>query len=561
MVYTVSFPVTRIDIYVRNTCTYDKSMESTTVEHCYYEPSCSGHWSHTSTVPRSSERRDHHEIWTCSLQSVVRTTSASCLPVRFNLYCSQQKRSHISVGSIQLIFNYATHQQLGKHKKHSLTMARDASAATLYERLGGDPFMDGFTIAFVDEIVENEDLNPFFKNISSSALRVHQVKLFRVVFGREETKPSQEDLFDYLLTTHARLFRDLGMNEEHFDEFVRCLEEGLQILHTERPLIDECAATLAPLRTVFKYGALVAMQEKTMSQDEMIDLPQAGSDNIGTDIQVVLPEYSEMEVHPSLRIYLQKNSKTGSVRGWTCDLTNRFGTDGDHAIADTFLDQSYMAHQVYLIAFLELAFLSEDSESNFLSKALQIVLFPRGPSHSPLSRVLFDKMIAQFSLTCHMMGMSRFSVKTAETKLLRYRDCFALKTTLVGGVDAPHILKKKGQNSRKNKRSYRAKSLHIRQGEDLSTSDLSASLSQLIFDGNADSNSCSACSGFSPFSVASDLSLGSTLSLGSVEFTKCNSVRKQGKESGGIWSIFKSFRGGMKMKIPSAISGIKNFAA
>lgn len=421
---------------------------------------------------------------------------------------------------------------------------------TLYDRLGGDSFMHCFTCSFFDEIVENEALRPFFKNISTAALKAHQVKLFRVIFGKEEDKPEEADLLDFMLRTHTRLFRELGLNETHFDKVAACFVQGLQTFQCDPALIDETVAILVPLRVVFEYGAQVAIKEKTMSPEEMKDLPKAHPKTFGTDAPVVLPEYSKIEIPDWLPEALQKNSNTGVVRAWTCDLTNRFGAEGDEAIADTFLDQPYMDHHVYLVALLQLAFMPDDVDPEVRGRAIEIVLFPRGPKSAPLSRDLFDKMISQFLVTCHVMGMSTSCVKIVEARLRSYRNTFASKTTLVGGLDAPHILQKnvrtRRRKGKKGKRRSKSQERSLLEGERETSS---RTFTLLDFDDDGDNSSSS---GFSAFSGCSSSSRTSASSRKKEKKRKSKAKKK-------LTSFFSRMMGSsnrsLEDKIPTTIPG------
>ena len=91
---------------------------------------------------------------------------------------------------------------------------------TLYERLGGDAAVEIAVSNFFDEICEDEVLSPFFENISVSAMRVHQMKFFRLVLGADADKPDLDEILYFMLATHTRLFRDHGLNEQHFDRVV-----------------------------------------------------------------------------------------------------------------------------------------------------------------------------------------------------------------------------------------------------------------------------------------------------------------------------------------------------
>lgn len=412
---------------------------------------------------------------------------------------------------------------------------------SLYARLGGDSFISMLTCAFFDEIVENPDLKRFFKNISTSALKAHQVKLFRVIFGKEEDKPEGEDLLDFMLRTHTRLFRELGLNEDHFDQVANCFVQGLQTFQVEQSLIDECVAILVPLRVVFEYGAQVAVKEKEMTQEEIETLPKASPKTLGTEVAVVLPEYSKIEIPDWLPETLGKHSNTSTVRAWTCNLTDRFGGEGDLEIADTFMDQPYMDHHVYLVALLELAFLPDDVEPSHRGKVLEIVLYPRGPRNAPLSKELFDRMISQFLLTCHIFGMSAYDVRAVENRLKGFRNIFADKTTIVGGLNAPHILLKM-MNKKKAQSTKSSKSRDPFSGSEGSgalsltgsSTSLASSLSMLDF--SDDDSTCSATSRVTLNSSCSGKSVSSR-----------SKKKKSRRKSKGL-SIFRAMLLGSKKK-------------
>jgi hemoglobin len=312
---------------------------------------------------------------------------------------------------------------------------------TLYERLGGDAFINLLVCSFFDEIVENNVLKPFFKHISVAALKTHQVKLFRVIFGNPEDLPDSNDVLDFMLKTHTRLFREMGLNETHFDAVATCFVQGLESFQIDPDMVNECVAILMPLRVIFEYGAKVAEKEKYMDESERLQLPLASAQTIGTDLPVILPEYSKIEIPDWLPTALGKTSSESIVRAWTCELTDRFGDEGDKVIADTFLDQAYMDHHVYLVAFLELAFMPLDEvEPRHRQNVLDMVLYPRGRHNAPLSRMLFQHMIVQFVKTAQGKGMSQRQIEQAQLQLWTFMSHFSTVTVVVGGVNAAHVL-------------------------------------------------------------------------------------------------------------------------
>jgi hypothetical protein len=180
-----------------------------------------------------------------------------------------------------------------------------------------------------------------------------------------------------------------------------------------------------------------------MDATELKKLPLASAKTIGTETPATLPEYSKIDIPSWLPQALGKRSRQSIVRAWTCDLTDRFGADGDRDIADTFMDQAYMDHHVYLVAFLELAFLPESIKGEERTNILNLVLYPRGRHKAPLSRRIFDRMIYQFLITCGAMGMSQGAASLATHKLNAFRPNFAKKSFKANGMNGSHVLRRR----------------------------------------------------------------------------------------------------------------------
>lgn len=319
-----------------------------------------------------------------------------------------------------------------------MVITKGREEKTLYERLGGDEDMRILTINFIDEAAEHPKLYKMLKNVPLSVLGHHQVNLFRVLFGPEEKRPNPDCFLDYMLATHVRMFRDYGLNEEHFDLVAVNLVTGLQTLQKDQKEIDEVVELLTPLRAVFEYGAKVASKEKGLTEEERAMLPKASAQTIGTNEMVALRDPAFMDIPAWLPETLKKYSSESKVRAWTCELTQQFGPAGDKDIADTFMDMPYMNHHVYLVAFLQLAFLPDGEDS---SELLGMVRFPRGPMNPPLCLALWNRMIAQFVRTAKNLFMDTIAITRAVNKLRSYSDHFPdVAVEKVNGLKAPHLL-------------------------------------------------------------------------------------------------------------------------
>jgi truncated hemoglobin YjbI len=332
------------------------------------------------------------------------------------------------------------------------------------------------TDTFFDEMKENSEVGHFFDDIAMVALKYHCVKFFRVVLGPEEDKPNMADLSDWLLQSHARCFREMDMVDDHFDQVSVALEDALMQYQIEKKESDEVMKIWNSTRDIFVYGAKVAKREKNMTPAQLEALPAASYQTMGTETPVSLPAYSQIDVPVWVEEALSKAQLKTEVRTWTCELTERFGAEGDEKIAGTFMSMPYMAHHVYCTALLGLAFMPDNVDPKKKLELLEIVLYPRGRDHSPLSRSLFDRMIDQFSGTCDRMGLPHFYKQMAEAKLRTLRDAFGKKTVKVDGINAPHILCR-GQKKIQPKQPKAEKPKKLSTSEDDSTDEGDASVS------------------------------------------------------------------------------------
>lgn len=309
---------------------------------------------------------------------------------------------------------------------------------TLYERLGGDEQMSLLVGNVFDEMKEDPKLGRFLKNVPVHALAHHQLNMFRVLLGPEDKQPDPSAFLDYMLATHVRMFRDYGLNEEHFDMVASCLVTGFQNMQVEQDLIDQVASQMTPLRGIFEYGAKVAEQEKSLTEEELEMLPEACAKTLGTDQKVAFRDPASMDIPSWLPETLERYSGEANVRAWTCELTNQFGPSGNKDIADTFMDMPYMNHHVYLVAFLQLAFLPEGYDP---SELLGMVRFPRGPMNDPLCLDLWDRMVAQFVRVAKDMFMETLAITRALNKLRSYSNHFPdVPIKKVNGLKTPHLL-------------------------------------------------------------------------------------------------------------------------
>ncbi|CAB9497398.1 Bacterial-like globin [Seminavis robusta] len=314
------------------------------------------------------------------------------------------------------------------------------ASKTLYEKMGGDLGVQHFMESLYEETLKDEVMKRLFANSSIPVLISHQIKLYRVLFGPEEERPDPDVVVDYMLMTHARIFRDLGLNEDHFDTIATCFVEGLQNMQAEQDVIDECLVLLGPLREVFAYGAQLAGEEKELTPEEKESLPEATAGTMRSNEPSLLPQAPSIKVPGWLSGVLRKHSQESNVRAWTCALTTTFGEE-DLEVADTYLSMPYMHLHVYNLVLLQLAFLPKSKEQE-KHRLLKMIKYPQGERNDPICLVLWKRMIDGFAKTCKAMQLDENKLIKASDRLHSYNKYFPNSESpkIVGGVKVPHLL-------------------------------------------------------------------------------------------------------------------------
>lgn len=124
---------------------------------------------------------------------------------------------------------------------------------SLLERIGGVGTIRRVVDIFYDSMMEDEKLKPLFEGIKMSALKVHQLRFFRLAFSGV----LPDDIMDTILDRHQPLF-EKGLSEEHFDVVMTHLDESLTKIKMKEELRNETVAVVSPLRAAFAEGARIA---------------------------------------------------------------------------------------------------------------------------------------------------------------------------------------------------------------------------------------------------------------------------------------------------------------
>jgi hemoglobin len=121
--------------------------------------------------------------------------------------------------------------------------APNRDGRSLYERLGGQPAIMAAVDLFYGKVLADETTRPFFEGLDMEAQIKKQVAFMTRAFGGPA-----EDAGRDLRTAHAKLVREKGLNDRHFDAVAAHLAATLRELGVSGDLIREALATVAGTR-------------------------------------------------------------------------------------------------------------------------------------------------------------------------------------------------------------------------------------------------------------------------------------------------------------------------
>lgn len=296
---------------------------------------------------------------------------------------------------------------------------------TLYSRMGGETKILQMTKAFFEEIGKRSELGHFFENVPVAAIQLHQGKFFKVLFGPDEEKPTSDELLDYMIATHVRLFRDKGLNASHFDIVAECFVKALQAGEFTKDQIDEILAIVGPLRVAFDYGSKVAETEKRMSEDKKMRLPPASMDTMRMREPAVLPP----GVIPPAEWLVENLGSREDVRKWTCALTYRF-TVADKSLQEVFMAVPYLDMEPYLHNLMQIAFQDACPVAMHMREARNMNMAMRFPlgiiqPKVQVNKALFQRMMDHFEEVGKDLLVDDVpKLETALKRLKAYRSSF-----------------------------------------------------------------------------------------------------------------------------------------
>ncbi|KAK9823403.1 hypothetical protein WJX72_002522 [[Myrmecia] bisecta] len=105
--------------------------------------------------------------------------------------------------------------------------------------------LEGIT-AFYQRTVADKRVKHFYEGVDIHRLRAKQVQFMELAFGGPEAYRGRD-----IYAAHARLRREQGLDEFHFDVILEHFASSLQSLSIPQELISEAMSVLRPLRQTF----------------------------------------------------------------------------------------------------------------------------------------------------------------------------------------------------------------------------------------------------------------------------------------------------------------------
>jgi hemoglobin len=114
---------------------------------------------------------------------------------------------------------------------------------SLYERIGGEAAVAAAVDLFYEKVLADERTRPFFEGLDMAAQVKKQVAFMTVAFGGPNEYRGRD-----LRTAHARLVKEKGLTDVHFDAVAQHLKATLSDLKVPADLIDEALTIVAGTR-------------------------------------------------------------------------------------------------------------------------------------------------------------------------------------------------------------------------------------------------------------------------------------------------------------------------
>jgi len=116
-------------------------------------------------------------------------------------------------------------------------------APSLYDRIGGEPAIMAAVDLFYEKVKNDEVTRPFFDGLDMNAQVQKQIAFMSRALGGPVEYQGKN-----LRVAHARLVREKGLGDAHFDAVAAHLRATLEELGVQKDLVDEALTAIAGMR-------------------------------------------------------------------------------------------------------------------------------------------------------------------------------------------------------------------------------------------------------------------------------------------------------------------------
>ncbi|HEX6275498.1 MAG TPA: group 1 truncated hemoglobin [Polyangiaceae bacterium] len=116
-------------------------------------------------------------------------------------------------------------------------------APSLYDRIGGEPAIMAAVDLFYEKVKNDEVTRPFFDGLDMNSQVQKQIAFMSRALGGPVEYHGKD-----LRVAHARLVRDKGLGDAHFDAVATHLRATLEELGVQKDLVEEALTAIAGMR-------------------------------------------------------------------------------------------------------------------------------------------------------------------------------------------------------------------------------------------------------------------------------------------------------------------------
>lgn len=119
----------------------------------------------------------------------------------------------------------------------------ETTTPSLFERIGGEAAIEAAVVTFYEKVMADPTLAHFFEHMDMDLQIKKQIAFMTMAFGGPSAYSGKD-----LRTAHARLVRERGLGDTHFDAIASHLSDTLRELGVDEGTNSEVVAAVGATR-------------------------------------------------------------------------------------------------------------------------------------------------------------------------------------------------------------------------------------------------------------------------------------------------------------------------